>query len=647
MGSMPSVGTKGSAAASASAAAAEEKSDLPGEQSLPGGGFSFLLELISRYPFLLLIILLLAFLGSLAAAPNPYLAKIIIDDLIFRGAVEPGASVSGWLGIPHTIWMIAAIVGLGVLLKILSSFLGGWQCYYILRITRNVLYELRLDTAGLLAGARQEILDKLESSRIATRLGFDVNQIDGAIFTLLRNFVTSVFTVLVVIGFMLWMNPLLTLVVLITMPITAFCSVYFFRKLRVFNRQESDRMADLVSSSTEIFGAMRIIRLFTAEGFFLDRLRERSEALRYHGIHHWTRFHTISGLLSLLGNLGADIFLLVGGIMALYGQITFGEFFAFYGYQAMLWGPMGVLLTAGQLLQTGTASAEKIAHLQMVELEPYLEKKQLSQSATAHLPKTFRGHIEARNLCFAYADGEPILRDLNFEIQPGTMTALVGQSGSGKTTLSNLLSGMMLPSSGELLIDGVDISRWDLRDLREHMAVVLQETQLFHESLRVNLCLGREYPDERIWAALAGAHLDDFVKKLPQQLDEPLGIRGARLSGGQKQRVAIARVFLKDPQLLILDEATSALDSETEKAIQRSFDALRAGRTSIVIAHRLSTIHQADQIFVLHQGRIVESGSHEELVQREQGHYRELFEAQVDGMIPMSGATRRRLRPRR
>jgi ABC-type multidrug transport system fused ATPase/permease subunit len=611
----------------------------PDEGELTSGGFAILLHLTGRFPRLVAIIFLLAFLSSLAGAPNPYLAKIIIDDLIFRGAAEPGATVSGWFGIPHTIWMIAGIVLLGIFLKLLSSFLGGWQCHYILKITRNALYEIRLDTAATLMGAKQELLDRLESSRVASRLGFDVNQIDGAIFSLLRNFVTSFFTVIVVIGFMLFMNPLLTVVVLLTMPVTAFFSVYFYRKLRRFNREESDRLADMSATTAETFGAMRVIRVFTAEPFFLQRLQERSEALRYHGLHHWTRFHIINLLLSLLGSLGSDIFLFVGGVMALYGGITFGEFFAFYGYQAMLWGPIGVLLNAGQFLQIGTASAEKVAHLQSLDQEPYLEKNLQKQE------RPFRGKIEARNLCFAYKESEPILRDLNFVIEPGTMTALVGQSGSGKTTLSGLLSGMMLPTGGELLIDGVDIRRWNLRELRAHMAVVLQEPGLFNESLRVNLTLGRDYPEERIWAALAAAHLDDFVRTLPEGLDTPVGINGARLSGGQKQRVAIARVFLKNPDFLILDEATSALDSETEKAIQRSFDALMAGRTSVVIAHRLSTIHQANQILVLHQGRLIEAGTHADLVQKSAGHYRELFEAQIEGMIPMSGATRRTVRP--
>lgn len=598
-------------------------------------GMRILVELTRRYPRLLAMIFLLGFLSSLISAPTPYLAKIIIDDLIFRGGATTGHEVTGWFGISHTIWMIAAIVGLGIMLKVVGSVLGGWQCHYILRITRNALYEVRLDLAARLMGGKQQKLERIESSRIASRLAFDVNQMDGAIFTILRNFLSSVFLVIVVLGFMLFINVWLTLIVLATMPLTAMLSLYSYEKLRAFNQEESDRLADLTATSAETFGALRIIRVFTAERFFLDRFQKRCEALRYEGLHHWTRFHAINLLLVLLSSLGGDIFLLVGGILAIKGQITFGAFFAFYGYQAMLWGPIGTLLNAGQMLQTGNASAEKVRELSLVEQEPYLVEPTKSND------QDFRGEIVAEKLEFSYNHREPIIRDLDFKIKPGSMVALVGQSGSGKTTLANLLLGMYMPTGGKLLVDGIDMRDWDLRDLRSNTGVVLQDATLFNDTLRTNLCLGREHSDERIWAALAAAHLDDFVRTLPKQLDEPAGISGLRLSGGQKQRIAIARVFLKNPKLILLDEATSALDSETEKAIQRSFDALMAGRTAVVIAHRLSTIYQADQILVLHQGRLVEAGTHDELVSRPTGHYRELYEAQVEGMIPMSGATRR------
>ena len=567
----------------------------------------------------------------------PYLAKIIIDDLIFRGSAT--GDVTMWLGISHTIWMIAAIVLLGVLLKLLGSMLGGWQCHYILQITRNALYETRLDAALTLMGGQQKALAKLESSRIASRLGFDVNQMDGAIFTILRNFLTSIFLVVIVVAFMLFLNIWLTVIVLATMPLTAALTVWSYRKLRAFNREESDRVADLISTSTETFVALRVIRTFSAEAFFLDRFRAKAEALRFEGLHHWTRFHTINLLLVMLSSLGGDIFLFVGGVLAIQGQISFGSFFAFYAYQAMLWGPIGTLLNAGQTLQMGTASAEKVEALSEMPQEAYIGRTNSS-------PDSFKGNIIAKDLCFSYDGSEQILRDLSFSVEPGQMVALVGQSGSGKTTLASILMGMYLPTGGKLLLDGTDVREWDLRALRRSMGAVLQDATLFNDTVRTNLCMGHEYPEERIWAALAGAHIDSFVRGLPNQLEESVGISGTRLSGGQKQRIAIARVFLKNPAFLILDEATSALDSETEKAIQRSFDALMAGRTSIVIAHRLSTIFQADQILVLHQGRLVEQGTHDELVSQPAGHYRGLYEAQVEGMIPMSGATRRPWSPK-
>ena len=226
------------------------------------------------------------------------------------------------------------------------------------------------------------------------------------------------------------------------------------------------------------------------------------------------------------------------------------------------------------------------------------------------------------------------------------MTALVGQSGSGKTTLANMLLGFYLPSGGKLLIDDIDVRQWDLRRLREQVGVVLQDSLMFDDTLRANLTMGREgWSDEHLWAALRAAHLEDAVRAMPEGLETRLGMSGTRLSGGQRQRLAIARVFLRDPKLIILDEATSALDSETEKQIQRSFDALMAGRTSVVIAHRLSTIFRADQIVVMHAGRVAEVGTHEELLKKSDGRYKGLFQAQVEGMVPMSGATRHQRGP--
>jgi ABC-type multidrug transport system fused ATPase/permease subunit len=600
-------------------------------------GLAVLLGLVRRHPRKLVVIFALALLASLVAAPVPYLGKIIIDEIIFKGAAS-SASITGWLGISPQVWMLSGLVALGILLKLLGGILNGWQSHYILQITRNVLQDVRLETALHLAGARQAFFEAMPPSRIASRLATDVMNMDGAIFGLLRNLLASACTLAVVVVFMLVIDIRLTAIVLVTMPLTALLTLWMHGHLKAFNREESDRMADLAATTTEFFGGIKMIRAFNAESFFLRRFQARAEALRYEGIKHWTHFHMVNSLLSWLSALGADIFLLVGGIMALRGEISFGAFFAFYGYQAMLWGPVNTLLNASQIFQTGAASTEKVMELRATPLETYLER-------TANLNRrvdAFRGEITLQDVGFGYHPDEPILRGVSLHLAPGTMTALVGQTGSGKSTLSSLLLGLYLPTDGHLRIDGVDIRDWDLQALRQNIGVVLQDHVLFDDTFRANLTLGRDgVTDAQIWAALEAARLAEHVRQLPSGLDTRVGVSGARLSGGQKQRLAIARVFLKDPKLLILDEATSALDTETERSIQESFETLMAGRTSVVIAHRLSTIFRADQIVVLHQGRVVEVGTHDDLVARDEGHYRQLYDAQVKGMIPVSGAQRR------
>ena len=604
-------------------------------ESARPAGMRVIFAMILRHPRALFFTVLLGFLAAAVITPVPYLGKIIIDDIIFRTMGLPAAEAGGFMGIATSVWMLGGVVLLGVALRLLGIALQGWQSWFILHICRNSLYRLRLDLAERLMGAPSQFFESFEPGRAAARLSNDVNQIDNAIITVLRSFLGAILTAALVVCFMVMIDARLTAVVLVAMPLTALLAWYSHHKLHTFNHEEMERNAKLSADSTEIYGAMKLVRAFTAEAHFLDRIRDRSEAMRFHGIRHWTISHTVSGLLGLLSSLGGDIFLFVGGLMAMSGRITFGEFFAFYGYQAMLWGPLSTLLTSGQAMQVGIAAVEKADELLRIPLEPHLTKSAVVATGT------FRGEVVAEGLGFHYHEGDEVLKDFTLHLRPGTMTALVGQSGSGKTTFANLLLGMYEPTAGRLLMDGVDIREWDLRVLRQGIGVVLQDATVFNDSVTANLCLGVDFDEERIWSALRAAHLADVVRDLPEGLATRLGNAGVRLSGGQRQRLAIARVFLRDPAFVILDEATSALDSETERAIQRSFDALLAGRTSVVIAHRLSTIVKADQIAVLHHGRLVEAGTHEQLAAAEGGHYRRLLDAQLEGMVPMSGVHRR------
>ena len=597
-------------------------------------GFSILLRLICLQPRTLITISALSLLASLLLAPVPFIGKIIIDQIIFKGGAATAAA-GGWFGIPTNLWMLAALVLVSVMLKLLSGIITSWQAHYGLQISRNVLHDLRLQVALHLAGAKQSFFETMAPSRIGAIMTLDISRIDATITAILGSLVSAVFMFVVIVALMITLNPLLACIILITMPFTAMLCIFAQRIARDFSLRESDRHTYLNTNITEFFSGIKMIRVFNAEPFFLHRFLNLAEEHRYEGILNWSTYSIINNLISWFGGLGADVFLLVGGIMALRGQITFGTFFAFYGCQAMLWGPVNTLLNATQTIQAGSASAEKVMELQDTSVETYLERD------TNIRVESLRGEITLEQVGFCYHEDEPILRDVTFSIAPGSMTALVGQTGSGKSTLANLLTGLYLPTSGSLKVDGLDVRHWDLQALRSEIGVVLQDHFLFDATIRVNLTLGRDgYTDDQLWDALKAAHLVDHVHNLPERLDTRVGVGGSRLSGGQKQRLAIARVFLKNPKLLILDEATSALDTETERAIQSSFEVLSQGRTSVVIAHRLSTIYRADQIAVLHQGRLVEIGNHDTLICEDHSLYRKLYEAQVKGMIPLSGAHR-------
>jgi len=597
-------------------------------------GFSILLGLIFLQPRTLVIIALLSLFAGLLLAPVPFIGKIIIDQIIFKGGGATAAT-GGWFGIPTNLWMLGALVLVSVLLKLLSGIITSWQVHYAHQISRNVLHDLRLQVALHLAGAKQSLFETMAPSRIGAIMTLDISRIDATITSILGPLISAICMFTVIVALMVSLNPLLAGIILITMPFTAMLCLFAQRIARNFSRRESERDTYLNINLTEFFSGIKMIRLFNAEPFFLSRFLDLAEEHRYEGILNWSTHSIINNLIAWFGGLGADVFLLVGGIMALRGQITFGTFFAFYGCQAMLWGPVNTLLNATQTIQAGSASAEKVMALQETSVETYLERDTNSRL------ESLRGEITLDQVGFCYHEDEPILRDVTFTIAPGSMTALVGQSGSGKSTLANLLTGLYLPTSGSLKVDGLDVHHWDLQALRSEIGMVLQDHFLFDATIRINLTLGRTgYSDDQLWAALKAAHLADHIHKLPDRLDTRVGVGGSRLSGGQKQRLAIARVFLKNPKLLILDEATSALDTETERAIQSSFEVLSEGRTSVIIAHRLSTIYRADQIAVLHQGRLVEIGSHDKLISEDHSLYRKLYEAQVKGMIPLSGAQR-------
>ncbi len=370
---------------------------------------------------------------------------------------------------------------------------------------------------------------------------------------------------------------------------------------------------------------IRVVKAFNREEDEVERFIAKNRevfAENMRAVQVSSYFFPSMGFLMAVGTI---VLWAYGGYQVIVnGTIQPGELMAFIGYTWMLYNPIQALTHSSEQLQGAVTAAERL--FEIMDTQPEVEE----EGPKIVLPE-IKGKIEFRNVSFYYEKGDPVLKDINFTIEPGQMIGLVGSSGSGKTTLINLISRFYKVTEGEILIDGVNINDIDLKSLRKQIGLVLQEPFLFHGTIAENIAYGR--PDatfEEIVEAAQLANAHNFIMNLPDGYDTRIGERGVGLSGGEKQRISIARAILKNPRILILDEATSAVDTETEKLIQEAIDRLIKGRTTIAIAHRLSTLQNADRLLVLKDGQIAESGTHEELLAKPDGLFRHFVELQME-----------------
>ena len=450
----------------------------------------------------------------------------------------------------------------------------------------------------------------------------DVEGIRNLIGTGLVEFIGGVFTSVIAFVLLLKINSLLTFVALGFLVIFGLILRKAFKYIRPIFRERSKINAEVTGRLTESLGGVRIVKGFHAE----DRESAvfAAGAMRLFDNVRKTLFTTsVIGLTStmLMGIVSVTV-MIIGGRLILSGRMTIGDFFAFTLYLGFLVAPVF------QMVGIGTQITEAFAGLDRMHEVLQEQPEDLDPQRTVSMGH-IQGHIRFENVTFEYEAGNPVLRGVSLEASPGTVTALVGSSGSGKSTLIGLVAAFAKPATGAAYVDGVDISTVRLDSYRSQLGVVLQDNFLFDGSIKENILFGR--PDAsgaEVVEAARIARVDEFASKLENGLDTIVGERGVKLSGGQRQRVAIARAILADPRILILDEATSSLDTESEAMIQEGLAALMKGRTTFVIAHRLSTIRGANQILVLEEGRIVERGTHTELLARG-GRYFDLYMRQA------------------
>ncbi|WP_402719350.1 lipid A export permease/ATP-binding protein MsbA [Janthinobacterium rivuli] len=557
-----------------------------------------------------LALALLAMVVTAATEPLlPYALKLLLDNG-FGGKV----TFSFWL-VPLIVIGIFAMRGA-------STFASSYLMSYV---STRILNELRRRMFASMLNLPIDFYNTHTVGKVINSIMFEVQQIIEMVTKVFTSIVRSSLTVLGLLAWLLYLNWALTLVTLVLLPVLTIVVRTTGKRLKKLNRDSLAVNAELTQVIEETTRAQQVIKIFGGQDYEKSRFAERAEQLRRYSMRMTTTFSATVPITQVITAAAVSLVIVMALFQSEQGQITVGGFVSFITAMLMLLTPLKQLAEVNGPLQRGMAAAEEV--FQLIDKTP-------ERTGGKPLAGRSGGRIEFKDVSFAYpGHQEPALRHIDLSIAPGQTVAFVGMSGGGKSTLVSLLPGFYSASSGEILLDGQNIDAIALTSLRSQIAMVSQQVVLFDDTLAANIAYGDAAPDrQRVEAAAAAAFLSDVIDGLPDGLETRLGDNGSRLSGGQRQRVAIARAIYKDAPILILDEATSALDTEAERAVQAALEHLMQGKTTLVIAHRLSTIERADRIVVLSHGKIMETGSHQQLLDAN-GAYANLHRLQFSQQV--------------
>ncbi|MDG0065759.1 lipid A export permease/ATP-binding protein MsbA [Burkholderia sp. IO2] len=496
-----------------------------------------------------------------------------------------------------------AVVGLA-LVRAAAQYASNYLLQYV---SNRILLDLRIEMFNRMIHTGVSFFQRETASTVINAVVFEVNQVLNVLLGVLITLVRDSLTVVFLLGYLFYLNWRLTLIVAVLLPCIGWLVGKINRRLRRLNREHQMLTNQLAYIVEETVGGYKVVKIHNGEQYEISRFNELSRRLRGYSMRMIVSGGLAQPLTQFLASIALAVVLTIAVVQSANDQTTVGGFVAFVTAMLLIISPLKHLMDVNQPLQRGMTAAELIFGLIDEPREPEGGGKPLERAT---------GRIRFNDVSFAYhaGIGKPTLDRVSFDVAPGEMIALAGPSGSGKTTLVNLMPRFFDPTSGEILVDGVALPEYRLRDLRDQIAMVSQDVVLFNDTIASNVAYGQTPDRERVTAALRAANLLSTVEAMPDGLDTLVGDNGMRLSGGQRQRLAIARAIYKDAPILILDEATSALDSESERHVQAALETLMKGRTTLVIAHRLSTIERADRILVMDGGRIVESGSHAALL---------------------------------
>jgi ABC-type multidrug transport system fused ATPase/permease subunit len=515
--------------------------------------------------------------------------------------------------------IIAVLIGVHILLQVVDF----GDLYIRHALGERVIFDLRVRIYDHLQRLSLSFFEQTSTGELMSRVTNDVNALEQFVTHGVALTALDLLRLGGALAVLLVLDWRLALVALIPLPIVAGGLRWFNQRVRPIYRHVRDRLGDINARLQDNLSGMRVIQAFGQENAELTQFHATSERYyreRVEAIRAWSTFFPA---LRFVATLGGVLVLAFGARRAVDGQLSLGTLVAFLSYITSFYDPLRRLTEVDNVFQQAIAAGERIFEL----LD---EESEIVDAPGAIALDEIAGDVVFDDVHFRYGDGDEVLHDVKFHMAPGEVVALVGPSGAGKTSIANLLCRFYDPIHGRILVDGYDLRRVQIESLRQHVAVVLQDTFLFNSTVRENLRYGKpEATEDEMVAAARAAYAHDFISQFPQGYDTEIGERGVKLSGGQKQRLALARAILADPRILILDEATSSVDAEAEYLIQQALDEVMRGRTSLVIAHRLSTIRNADKIIALEDGHIREVGDHHELLARG-GLYSQLYQRQLE-----------------
>jgi ATP-binding cassette subfamily B multidrug efflux pump len=568
----------------------------------------------------LIWVLLMAILSTIFSIVSPKIMGTATTE-IFEGSMQmlkgvPGASIDFNFILQILLWLVG--------LYVLSAFFGYIQQYVMAGVAQKIVYHLRKEVHEKLSRLPLKYFDSRTHGEILSRATGDVDNIGTTLQQIMTQLITSIVILIGIIIMMLTISPLLTLITIITLPLSIIVTKQVASRSQKYFIGQQKSLGELNGHAEEMLTGHIIVKAFGHEDKSIEKFNEINDKLYEAGWKAQFISGMIMPMMMFIGNMGYVLITVVGGILVTGRTITIGDIQAFLQYSGQFTMPITQVANIANLIQSTLASAERIFEL----LD---EKEEIAEPAAAQVITTPRGEVAFRQVSFGYTEDTPLIENLNIEIKQGQTVAIVGPTGAGKTTIVNLLMRFYEINEGSITIDGTDIRELKRSNLRALFGMVLQDTWLFNGTIRDNIAYGLDGATEaEIIRASKAANADHFIRTLPDGYDTRLNEEASNISQGQKQLLTIARAILANPSILILDEATSSVDTRTEVYIQQAMQELMKGRTSFVIAHRLSTIRHADIILVMNHGKVLEKGTHEELIALN-GFYTDLYNSQFTG----------------